>query len=181
VGPRADRRTLARRRWLEPHRALAPPLLGDWRSIIIVIFSGFENFVSRIDAGDQDRPDWMARVDFGGLKQKLMTSIVDIPAIQVLKAFMNIEHYDSSRSGWLVGIHVLFLPSLLAVVLADRLSPIQHASVRHVAIAGGYSPREYRHKAEISRSAAGVTSRQKVGPITPVRPGDTVIIGERWF
>jgi uncharacterized protein (TIGR00645 family) len=91
--------------------------------IVIVIFSGFENFVSRIDAGDRDRPDWMAKVDFGGLKQKLMTSIVAISAIQVLKAFMNIEHYDSSKLGWLVGIHVLFLGSLLAVVLADRLSP----------------------------------------------------------
>jgi uncharacterized protein (TIGR00645 family) len=60
------------------------------------------------------------------LKQKLMTSIVAISAIQVLKAFMNIEHYDHSKLGWLVGIHVLFLGSLLAVVLSDRLS----ASIR---------------------------------------------------
>jgi uncharacterized protein (TIGR00645 family) len=95
--------------------------------IVIVIFSGFENFVSRIDASDHDRPDWMTKVDFGGLKQKLMTSIVAISAIQVLKAFMNIEQYDSSKLGWLVGIHVLFLGSLLIVVLADRLS----ASTEH--------------------------------------------------
>ena len=94
--------------------------------ILIVIFSGYENFVSKIDAGDHDRPDWMTKVDFGGLKQKLMTSIVAISAIQVLKAFMNIDQAggsaDSVRLGWLVGIHVLFLGSLLAVVLADRLS-----------------------------------------------------------
>jgi uncharacterized protein (TIGR00645 family) len=90
--------------------------------IIIVIFSGFENFVSRIDAVEHDRPDWMAKVGFGGLKQKLMTSIVAISAIQVLKAFMNIDHYDSTKLAWLVGIHVLFLGSLLAVVLSDRLS-----------------------------------------------------------
>jgi uncharacterized protein (TIGR00645 family) len=97
--------------------------------IVIVIFSGFENFVSRIDAADHDRPDWMTKVDFGGLKQKLMTSIVAISAIQVLKAFMNIEHYDSTKLAWLVGIHVLFLGSLLTVVLADRLSsPGQHPS-----------------------------------------------------
>jgi hypothetical protein len=49
----------------------------------------------------------MAKVDFGGLKQKLMTSIVAISAIQVLKAFMNIERYDSKKIG-LAGIHVLF-------------------------------------------------------------------------
>jgi uncharacterized protein (TIGR00645 family) len=90
--------------------------------VLIVIFSGYENFVSRIETDDHDRPDWMTKVDFGDLKQKLMTSIVAISAIQVLKAFMNIERYDSTRLGWLVGIHVLFLGSLLAVALSDRLS-----------------------------------------------------------
>jgi len=93
--------------------------------VLIVIFSGYENFVSTIDTGDRDRPDWMTKVDFGGLKQKLVTSIVAISAIQVLKAFMNLEGaetVDNIKLGWLVGIHVLFLGSLLAVVVADRLS-----------------------------------------------------------
>ena len=95
--------------------------------VLIVIFSGYENFVSKFEAGTHDdRPDWMTKVDFGGLKQKLMTSIVAISAIQVLKAFMNIDQttgsVDSTKLPWLVGIHVLFLGSLLAVVIADRLS-----------------------------------------------------------
>jgi uncharacterized protein (TIGR00645 family) len=68
----------------------------------------------------------MTKVDFGGLKQKLMTSIVAISAIQVLKAFMNINQTagapDTTKLAWLVGIHVLFLGSLLAVVIADRIS-----------------------------------------------------------
>lgn len=89
--------------------------------VLIVIFSGYENFVSRIEGGDRDRPNWMEKVDFGGLKQKLMTSIVAISAVQVLKAFMNIENYASEKLGWLVGIHGLFLVSLLAIALADRL------------------------------------------------------------
>jgi uncharacterized protein (TIGR00645 family) len=102
--------------------------------IIIVIFSGFENFVSRIEAGDHDRPEWMTKVDFGGLKQKLMTSIVAISAIQVLKAFMNIEHYDNTKLAWLVGIHLLFLGSLLAVVVADRISSAsEHSGERRAA------------------------------------------------
>lgn len=42
--------------------------------VLIVIFSGYENFVSRIETSEHDRPQWMAKVDFGGLKQKLMTS-----------------------------------------------------------------------------------------------------------
>jgi uncharacterized protein (TIGR00645 family) len=108
--------------------------------VVIVIFSGYENFVSRIEAGDHDRPDWMAKVDFGGLKQKLATSIVAISAIQVLKAFMNIEHYDNTKLGWLVGIHVLFLGSLLVVVLSDRLSaPTKDASEGAGAKSGGSS------------------------------------------
>lgn len=90
--------------------------------ILITVLSGYENFVSRIETSDHDRPDWMTKVDFGGLKQKLMTSIVAISAIQVLKAFMNVEHYDSTKLAWLVGIHVVFLLSLLIVVISDRIS-----------------------------------------------------------
>jgi uncharacterized protein (TIGR00645 family) len=92
--------------------------------VLIVIFSGYENFVSQIstDDGQKDsRPLWMSRVDFGGLKQKLITSIVAISAVEVLKAFMNIDHYDTSKLGWLVGIHIVFLGSMLVVALADRL------------------------------------------------------------
>lgn len=89
--------------------------------VLIVIFSGYENFVSRIEGGEHDRPNWMEKVDFGGLKQKLMTSIVAISAVQVLKAFMNLEHYDTTKLAWLIGIHGLFLVSLLTVALADKL------------------------------------------------------------
>jgi len=97
--------------------------------ILIVIFSGYENFVSKInvDTSEHDRPDWMTKVDFGGLKQKLMTSIVAISAVELLKGFMNIEKFDPTRLGWLAGIHVVFLLSLLAVVISDRLNePMKH-------------------------------------------------------
>jgi uncharacterized protein (TIGR00645 family) len=89
--------------------------------VLIVILSGFENFVSRIEAQDHDRPDWLNKVDFGGLKQKLMVSIVAISAIEVLKSFMNIEKVDDRRLAWTVGIHLLFLISMLIVALSDRL------------------------------------------------------------
>jgi uncharacterized protein (TIGR00645 family) len=100
--------------------------------ILIVIFSGYENFVSRIDVGgDHDRPEWMAKVDFGGLKQKLMTSIVAISAIQVLRAFMNVEHYSEGKLAWLVGIHVLFLFSLLIVAITDKISDKAPGETQH--------------------------------------------------
>ena len=59
--------------------------------VLIVIYSGYENFVSKIEAGDHpDWPDWMTKVDFTALKQKLLASIVAISAIQVLKAVKKI-------------------------------------------------------------------------------------------
>src|SRR5258705_13981486 len=59
--------------------------------ILIVVFSGYENFVSKIDpVGHPDWPDWMTKVNFGGLKQKLLASIVATSGIQLLKAFINL-------------------------------------------------------------------------------------------
>jgi len=90
--------------------------------VLIVIFSGYENFVSRFDVGSHDRPEWMTKVDFGGLKMKLLSSIVAISAIQVLKAFMNVTSYDDKKLWWMAGIHVVFLGSMLAAAISDRIS-----------------------------------------------------------
>jgi uncharacterized protein (TIGR00645 family) len=92
--------------------------------ILIVVFSGYENFVSRIDPGGHpDWPDWMTKVNFAGLKQKLLASIVAISAIQVLKAFMNIDVvFDAQKLGWLVGVHLVFVISTLMLALSDRWS-----------------------------------------------------------
>jgi uncharacterized protein (TIGR00645 family) len=71
----------------------------------------------------------MTKIDFGGLKQKLMASIVAITAIQVLKASMALDNPDNTRLAWLIGIHVLFLASLLVVVISDRIGEqSEHAS-----------------------------------------------------
>lgn len=93
--------------------------------VLIVVFSGYENFVSRIDPqGHPDWPEWMTRINFSGLKQKLLASIVAISAIQVLKAFMNLElKFNSEKLAWLVGIHLVFVISALLLALSDRLSP----------------------------------------------------------
>ena len=92
--------------------------------ILIVVFSGYENFVSRIDPGGHpDWPEWMTKVDFAGLKQKLLASIVAISAIQVLKAFMNIDAtFDAQKLGWLAGVHLVFVVSTLLIVWSDRLA-----------------------------------------------------------
>jgi uncharacterized protein (TIGR00645 family) len=73
--------------------------------VVIAVFSGYENFVSRIDlSGHSDWPVWMTHIDFSGLKQKVLASIVAISAVQVLKAFMNRDAtLNTERLAWLVG------------------------------------------------------------------------------
>ena len=89
--------------------------------VVIVIFSGYENFVSKL-SGEPTWPEWMTKVDFAGLKQKLLGSIVAIAAIQVLEAFMNMDKQpDTARLSWLVGIFSTFVGAALVLAVADRL------------------------------------------------------------
>lgn len=92
--------------------------------VMIVMFSGYENFVSKIDTGDsEDRPSWMGTLDFSGLKMKLIGSIVAISAISLLRAFMKIAEpgmpIDETRIRWLVILHVTFVGSGLLFALMD--------------------------------------------------------------
>jgi len=91
--------------------------------MVIVIFSGYENFVSRIDAaGHTDWPEWMTKIDFSGLKLKLMSSIVAISGIQLLSNFMNVSKTSDRDLWWYAGIHMVFVVSGLLLALTDRMS-----------------------------------------------------------
>jgi polysaccharide export outer membrane protein len=50
-----------------------------------------------------------------------------------------------------------------------------------VAIAGGFSPRARKDRVTITHTDASGTSRIVAPPGTPISPGDTVLVGERWF
>ena len=92
--------------------------------LLIVVFSGYENFVSRIDtSGNPSWPVWITKIDFAGLKQKMLASIVAISAIHVLEAFLNIDsNFDAVRMTWLVAVHLVFVISALLLALSDRWS-----------------------------------------------------------
>lgn len=91
--------------------------------IVIVILSGYTNFVSRIDIeAHADWPRWMADVDFSELKLKLMASIVAISAIKLLEAFMDVGHESDRDLGWQTGLVAAFVVSALLLALADRFS-----------------------------------------------------------
>src|SRR5262249_39255554 len=72
-------------------------------------------------------------------------------------------------------------------ILGEVIAPGQYPYVPNmtvetaVAIAGGFGPRAFRYDVQVSRSSEGVTSRQRVPLIAPVRPGDTINVAERWF
>jgi len=91
--------------------------------VLMVIFAGYESFVSRLDVdGIQDRLGWMGQIGFGDLKLKLMASIVAISAIHLLEAFMNADHLTDRRLAWLVGIHMAFVTSGVLLALMDRVA-----------------------------------------------------------
>jgi uncharacterized protein (TIGR00645 family) len=91
--------------------------------LLIVIFSGYENFVSRMDnAHHEDRPDWQDEVDFSGLKLKLVASIVAISGIHLLKVFMDVEKYDDTKIRWMVIIHLVFVASGVLLAAMDWIT-----------------------------------------------------------
>ena len=95
--------------------------------LLIIIFSGYENFVSKIDAGDhEDRPDWMGKVDFSGLKIKLIGSIVAISAIELLKGFVNVEKTPEHSLIWMTIIHVTLVFTGLLFAVMDWVAELNH-------------------------------------------------------
>jgi len=91
--------------------------------LLIVIFSGYENFVSKIDhSGHRDWPEWMSAIDFTALKIKLLGSIVAISAIQLLKQFMAVKTASDRELMWYAIIHVVFVVSSVLLAVSDRLS-----------------------------------------------------------
>ena len=92
--------------------------------LLIIGFSGYENFVSKIGTGEhEDRPAWMGRVGFSDLKIKLMGAIVAISAVELLKAFINVEATTPWQVlSWKVGIHVTFVVSGVLFAITDRIT-----------------------------------------------------------
>jgi uncharacterized protein (TIGR00645 family) len=91
--------------------------------ILMVIFAGYENFVSKMDINDHpDRPAWMGTIDFSAMKLKLVASIVAISAIQLLKVFMSVASYSQGYIILLIAIHITFVVSGVLLALMDYIA-----------------------------------------------------------
>jgi polysaccharide export outer membrane protein len=72
-------------------------------------------------------------------------------------------------------------------ILGEVAAPGQYPYVPNmsvesaVAIAGGFSPRAKRDRVTLTHSDSGGSMRTIVPLGTPLSPGDTILVGERWF
>ena len=95
--------------------------------IVMVMFSGYENFVSRIDiAGEGDKLGWLGKLDAGTLKLKVAASIVAISSIHLLRAFMGAQNIPNDKLMWYVIIHLTFVISAVMMGVLDRIAFSSH-------------------------------------------------------
>ena len=90
--------------------------------VVMVMFSGYENFVSRIDVADStNKLDWLGKLDAGDLKNKVAASIVAISSIHLLKVFMDVAHTENDKIMWYVLIHLTFVISAFMMAYLSKL------------------------------------------------------------
>ena len=94
--------------------------------IVMVMFSGYENFVSRIDAEGTESLGWLGKLDAGALKLKVATSIVAISSIHLLRIFMETKDLPNDKILWYVVLHMTFVVSAVLMGVMDRLALAGH-------------------------------------------------------
>jgi uncharacterized protein (TIGR00645 family) len=92
--------------------------------VVLVILSGYENFVRRVEFSANDpRPEWMGKIDFAGLKLKMLGSITVLGAVHLLRSFLEIGQEADRDLLWQIIIVVVFAAIALMLAVSDRLSP----------------------------------------------------------
>ena len=89
--------------------------------IVMVMMSGYENFVSRIDVADTEgeKLSWLGKMDSSSLKGKIAASIVAISSIHLLKKFMNVEEISNDKLMWYMILHLTFVLSAFTMGYLD--------------------------------------------------------------
>jgi uncharacterized protein (TIGR00645 family) len=92
--------------------------------VVLVMLSGYENFVSGVGVAEDSRPDWLTKIDFSGLKLKLLGSITVIAAVHLLGSFL--EAGQDEHLGWQVLIVLVFALLGLIFAVTDRIGGNNH-------------------------------------------------------
>ena len=90
--------------------------------VVMVIISGYENFVSRFD--NEESVHWLGEIDAGSLKIKVASTIVAISSIHLLQIFLNVPQYTDNQIMWYTLIHLAFVVSALFLAFIDRVSAL---------------------------------------------------------
>ena len=91
--------------------------------LVMVMLSGYENFVSRIDVSEEkEKLSWLGKLDSGSLKHKAAASIVAVSSIHPLKAFMAVHDTSNDKLMWYVITHMTFVLSAPDMAFVDRLN-----------------------------------------------------------
>ncbi len=90
--------------------------------VVMVIISGYENFVGRFDETKSVELSWLGKLDAGSLKVKVASSIVAISSIHLLQVFMNATEYANDKVMWFMLLHLTFVASALLLGYLDRLT-----------------------------------------------------------
>jgi uncharacterized protein (TIGR00645 family) len=90
--------------------------------VVMVIISGYENFVSRFD--NEDTVHWLGEIDAGSLKIKVASTIVAISSIHLLQIFLNVNQFSTEHLMWYTLIHLAFVVSALFLAYIDRVSAL---------------------------------------------------------
>jgi uncharacterized protein (TIGR00645 family) len=99
--------------------------------IVMVMFSGYENFVSALDVDTGgEKLSWLGKLDANSLKLKVASSIVAISSIHLLRRFMEADDYIAAGKEaalmWFVIIHLTFVVSAVMMGVLDRITSSQH-------------------------------------------------------
>ncbi|MDJ0881555.1 MAG: TIGR00645 family protein [Gammaproteobacteria bacterium] len=91
--------------------------------LVMVMFSGYENFISQIDLQEgKEKLSWLGKLDSGSLKQKVAASIVAISSIHLLQKFMDADKITNDKLMWYVIIHLTFVLSAIGMALVDKMN-----------------------------------------------------------
>lgn len=101
--------------------------------IVMVMISGYENFVSRFDETEAD-VSFLGKLDAGSLKIKVASSIVAISSIHLLQIFLNANQYTDAKLMWYTIIHLAFVVSAVMLGWLERImtsTKAQKAEEKH--------------------------------------------------
>jgi len=91
--------------------------------VVMVMFSGYENFVSRIEIeNNTEELGWLGKLDANTLKLKVAASIVAISSIQLLRAYMDALDTPNDKLLWYVIVHLTFVVSAVLMGVLDKIS-----------------------------------------------------------